>query len=236
MGCRKMSLIAKQPGLGRDKTEQLFLEVGFRVKYAPNFTKTTHSVRFTRYKNLIEGLTVKAINRVVQTDITYFWIREKFCYLVFIIDIYSRRIIGYHASEGMEAEANMAALNMMIKLRGKVNINRLIHHSDRGSQYHCRKYLKMLADHKIEVSMCVEAWENAYTERINQTIKNEYLNNWNITDLKGLKKQLKRAVKLYNMERPHWNLPKHMPPIVFEKHMLTNPKANNYKVIIYKPE
>ena len=68
MGCRKMALKLKQPGSGRDKTEALLLRSGFRVIYPPNYIKTTHSVRIRQFGNLIEGLVVTSINKVVQTD------------------------------------------------------------------------------------------------------------------------------------------------------------------------
>lgn len=98
-----MALILKEPGYGRDKTEDLLLAGGFRVYYPPNYVKTTQSIRTNQFDNLIEGLKITNINKVVQTDITYLWIKERFYYLVFIIDVYSRLITGYHASCGLEA-------------------------------------------------------------------------------------------------------------------------------------
>ena len=234
MGCRKMALILKQPGSGRDKTEALLLVAGFRVIYPPNYTKTTHSVRLHRFGNLIEGLEIKGINKVVQTDITYLWVKDRFYYLVFIIDVYSRVITGYHASCSLEAEANMKALQMMIQLRGKENLKSLIHHSDRGSQYNCNKYLDALKQHGIKISMCNEAWENAYTERINRTIKHEYLRHRKIDGLQTLRKEMKRAIKLYNENRPHWSLLQQMTPARFEEYVNKLPKAKCPKMVIYK--
>jgi transposase InsO family protein len=236
MGCRKMALILKQPGWGRDKTEALLMSSGFRIIYPPNYTKTTQGKRFSRFSNLIEGLVIKGINQVVQTDITYLWAKDRFYYLVFIIDVYSRRIIGYNASSSMEAEANIKALNMMIQLRGKENIKGLIHHSDRGSQYNCKEYLSALKEHGIKVSMCLEAWQNAYIERINRTIKQEYLRHKNIDSLNSLKRELYKAVKLYNEKRPHWSLLYQMAPSKFEDYVKKLPKRNRPKVMIYKAE
>jgi transposase InsO family protein len=234
MGCRKMALILKQAGWGRDKTEALLMTSGFRIIYPPNYTKTTNSERFSRFGNLIEGLVIKGINQVVQTDITYFWVKDRFYYLVFIIDLYSRRITGYHASCSMEAEANMKALKMMIQLRGKENIKGLIHHSDRGSQYNCKEYLSALKQHGIKVSMCMEAWQNAYTERINRTIKHEYLRHRSIDSLNTLSKELDRAIRLYNEKRPHWSLPCQMSPLQFEEYVDKLSKRKRPKVVIYK--
>jgi len=234
MGCRKMALILKQPGSGRDKTEALLLVAGFRVIYPPNYTKTTHSVRLHRFGNLIEGLEIKGINKVVQTDITYLWVKDRFYYLVFIIDVYSRVIIGYHASCGLKAKANIKALRVMIALRGKQNMKGLIHHSDRGSQYNCTEYLGVLKEHGIKVSMCNEAWENAYSERINRTIKDEYLRHRDIDCLETLRKEMDRAVKLYNQKRPHWSLPGQMAPATFEDYVNKLSKMKKPKMMIYK--
>lgn len=235
MGCRKMALILKQAGCGRDKTESLLMACGFRVSYPPNYIKTTHSVRLHHFGNLIEGITVTGINKVMQTDITYLWVKGRFYYLVFIIDVYSRFITGYHASCGLEAEANMKALRMMIKLRGKENIPGLIHHSDRGSQYNCNAYLHILKEHGIKISMCNEAWENAYTERINRTIKHEYLRHRNIDCLQTLRKEMNRAIKLYNTKRPHWSLPQQMAPATFEDYVNNLSKTKPPEMMIYKP-
>ncbi len=147
----------------------------------------------------------------------------------------SRFITGYHASCGLEAEANMQALRMMIQLRGKENIKGLIHHSDRGSQYHCKQYIGILKEHGIKISMCNEAWQNAYTERINRTIKHEYLRHRNIDCLQTLRKEMDRAIKLYNEKRPHWSLPQQMAPARFEEYVNKLPKAKCPKMVIYKP-
>lgn len=235
MGCRKMALLLKQSGSGRDKTEALLLSAGFRVIYPPNYTKTTQSVRINQFGNLIEGLAIKGINKIVQTDITYLWVRDRFYYLVFIIDVYSRRIIGHHASSNMEAQANMKALQMMITLREKENIKGLIHHSDKGSQYNCKEYLGILMQHGIKVSMCKEAWENAYTERINRTIKDEYMRHRKMDSLETVRKELDRAVKLYNEKRPHWSLLQQMTPVKFEEYVYNLPCNKKLKMMIYKP-
>lgn len=235
MGCRKMALTLKEPGWGRDKTENLLMGAGFRIVYPLNYTKTTHSVRVHRFGNLIEGIVIKDINKVVQTDITYLWVKGRFYYLVFIIDVYSRLITGYHVSCSLEADANKKALQMTIRLRGKENIKGLIHHSDKGSQYNCKEYLDILKEHGIKISMCNQAWENAYTERINRTIKNEYLRHRNIDCLHGLKKEMNRAIKLYNTKRPHWSLPQQMPPATFEDYVNNLPARKRPEVLIYKP-
>jgi putative transposase len=236
MGCRKMALKLKDGQFGRDKIEALLLNSGFRIVYPPAYMKTTHSVRRHKFRNLIKGLEIKGINKVVQTDITYFWMNGHFGYLVFIIDVYSRLIVGYHASKGLESVANMKALRMMIKLRQRGNLKGLIHHSDRGSQYHSKEYLKALTDRGIKISMCDKAWENAYTERINRTIKNEYLRHRQIDSLKKLRKHMDIDVKAYNTDRPHWSLPQQMAPATFEQYVTKLKKSERPLIKIYDGE
>jgi len=236
MGCRKMALKLKDKGFGRDKIEALLLRSGFRIVYPPNYMKTTQSVRIHQFGNLIKGLEIKEINKVVQTDITYFRMNGRFGYLVFIIDVYSRLIVGYHASSRLESVANMKALEMMIKLRERKNLKGLIHHSDRGSQYHSKEYLKALTDHGIKISMCDQAWENAYTERINRTIKNEYLRHRKIDSLDKLRKNMDIDVKAYNTDRPHWSLPQQMAPATFEQYVTKLEKSKRPLVRIYDRE
>lgn len=218
MGCRKMFWkSAEQMPLGRDQCEQVLLSNGFRVQFPRNFKRTTYSIGKLYYPNRIEGLTLGDINQVWQTDITYYEVDSRFYYLVFIEDIYSRRIIGWSVDYSMWAEANLCALQQAITLRGGDKMPDLIHHSDRGGQYIDKEYTRLLAAHHITPSMCKYAWQNAYCERVNGIIKNEYLKAWGISDFDQLKKAVSRAVNLYNNERPHDELPSRLSPIRFEE-------------------
>jgi putative transposase len=234
-GCRKMALDLRIRGWGRDKTEQLLLQNGYRVHYRPNYRRTTYAQHHLVYPNLIEGLELNDINQVIQSDITYFRVKEKFYYLVFMIDVYSRRIAGYAVSKTLEAEGNIKALRMVVETRKSCSLNKMIHHSDRGGQYIDKEYRKILKDNEIKISMCDQAWENAYTERINRTIKEEYLDHWDIKDYKALKRSVAKAVKHYNHKRRHQSL-EWRSPMEFEAHVekLTDhqkPKMKIYKLL-----
>ncbi len=233
MGCRKIALKTKRQGWGRDKVEQLLLGSGYKIIYPPNYLKTTRAQYDLIYPNLIEGITLNGINQVVQTDISYIWINGCFYYLVFIIDVYSRRIVSYHAGENMEASANIK-LKMMMRTRKQYGLKGMIHHSDRGSQYTSKIYLAMLGENKMKISMCKQAWENAYTERINRTIKEEYLTCWKIQTYDQLKKAVAKAVRRYSEERPHWKLPMQLSPVQFEKYMNKLPKNKRPEMQLYK--
>ena len=112
------------------------------MKKIKNYRKTTRPGPIY-FDNLIEGLILTGVNQVWQSDITYIRIGEKFNYLVFIVDVFSRRILGYQASNHLLAIANTQALQQAIKLRGNQNLTNLIHHSDRGCQYSSKQYLNL---------------------------------------------------------------------------------------------
>ena len=233
VGCRKMARELCGPGWGRDKTEQWLLRNGYRVQYRPNYTRTTYAQQEIYYPNLIEGLELTDINQVVQTDITYYRVGHKFYYLVFLIDVYSRQIVGYSVNTTMHATGNIKALNQLLKTRSGQCLQQLIHHSDRGSQYVDKQYGQLLRDKGIRPSMCKAGWENAYSERINRTIKDEYLDGWKITDYKELKASVKRAVTHYNTARTHSSL-NATTPIQYEKHLKTIPMKDRIPMKLYQ--
>lgn len=230
-GVEKMYDTLKPDWIGRDNFIATFMQLGYRVKTPKNYQRTTIPVH-SKYENLIQGMMVQNNNQVWQTDITYFRIDNHFYYLVFIIDVYTRRIVGYNASNHLRAEANIAALNMAIK-NSSESLYQLVHHSDRGSQYIDKEYTELLTQHGILISMGEKAQDNAYAERINGTIKNEYLKYWQPKNLAHLKTMLKKAVFHYNNIRTHNNLPRKMTPCQFEKSLLALSSQKRPTVIIY---
>ncbi len=207
--------------IGRDRFVELYTSLGYCLEEHKKFIKTTLPVPVT-YPNLIEGLLVFGINTVWQSDITYYRIGDQMFYIVFVEDIYSRRILGYQASDHMRAQANIRTLQMAVKTRN-CDLTGTIHHSDKGSQYTNQDYLKMLEANGMLVSMGQRGQDNAYVERINGIIKNEYLKYWTINSLEELIAALDRAVKDYNSIRIHRSLPGRLSPIEFEEMIKKNP-------------
>jgi putative transposase len=230
-GVEKMYQTLQPEWLGRDKFISLFMQLGYRVRTQKNYQKTTIPVH-SQYKNLIQGLMVQDRNIIWQTDITYFRIGNRYYYIVFIIDVYTKRILGYKASDNLRAEANLAALRMAFK-NSNGNLGRLIHHSDRGSQYIDTDYIELLNSKRIMISMGEKAQDNAYAERINGTIKNEYLKYWEINSLNELRKKLTKAVNHYNIKRKHNEIPDRMTPVEFDKSLLDLESQRRPTVIIY---
>jgi len=166
MGLRVMYDILNPTGLGRDAFISIGFAYGFRLVTYKSPIKTTFSSPYSRYKNLLVDKKLYDINQLT-SDITYYNIAEKFYYIVMIMDVYSRKIIGYSVADNMRAENNCQALEMAFKTRKKRKFENLIHHSDRGGQYISDDYTLLLTNAEIKISMCNEVHENAHIERVN---------------------------------------------------------------------
>ena len=207
--------------IGRISFEQLLMKHGFRLRKIRKFIHTTDSSGIVIYSNLIAGIILNNINQVWVSDITYYMLGAKVYYIITIMDLYSRRIIGQSVSEYMKAiDTSMKCLTMALKFRGIKEYKELIHHTDRGTQYRSNDYIKLLGDYKIKISMCKCALDNAHMERLNGTIKNDYLYQYEPEDFKELKSNLTKTVKNYNEDKPHSSLNK-MTPVAFENYIAT---------------
>lgn len=211
-GVEKMYYSLDPDFIGRDRFIELFMDLGFRLKKRINYKRTTFAVT-SKYQNLIKGLSVSAPSVVWQSDITYYDINDKFYYVVFIIDVYTKIIVGYTVSDNMRATANVNAMKMALENYKAP----LIHHSDRGGQYVYNEYITLLEANKCKISMCKSSQDNAYAERINRTIKEEYLDHWKPSDFKQLNQLTQRAVINYNNKRIHNSLDRMRPAGFVEK-------------------
>lgn len=233
MGLRTMYDMLQPEGIGRDAFVALGLEEGFRLKTVEKKTRTTYSVKSHRYGNLLGDVEFSGINQLWSSDITYLYCLDQFFYIVLIMDVYSRRIIGYNIADNMRAENNLSALQMALELRGIENYHQsLIHHSDKGTQYASDAYTEALESHEIRISMCNEVYENTHIERVNDTIKNQYLNRMEINNKRQLETKLNETIKAYNETRPHQSLNK-MPPVEYENYLLKVPAEKRSKLKIY---
>lgn len=219
IGARKLFVMLKlQTKIGINKFERFLSEEGLGIKVKRSAQRTTNSAHpFYKYNNLVDGLKLTGVNQVWVSDITYFMIGENVYYIVFIQDVYSRRILGYSVSDNMLHQNNVKVLQDSIALRKGADISKLIHHSDKGSQYCSTNYINILKENKISISMAGSSVENPYVERLNGIIKNDYLYpRKKVHDLRSLKKEMEVVVKLYNNNRPHSQLG-NLSPIQFEK-------------------
>jgi transposase InsO family protein len=225
-GVEKLYHILKPDFIGRDKFVDIMMEAGFRLKRPRNYRRTTYAGHI-RYPNLIKGMAVSDSSVIWQSDITYLPVGNQFYYAVFIIDVYSKKIVGYRVSKTMRATANVGALAMALRTHKPP----MIHHSDRGGQYGSIPYVTLLNQQNVKISMGLKAQENAYAERINRTIKEEYVDLWKARSYTELKRHVRKAVANYNAARPHNHLQK-MTPEAFES-CLKDPKFKRPRITIF---
>jgi transposase InsO family protein len=199
MGLRTMYAQLCPEGIGRDAFIALGLREGFRLRVLPNAVRTTYVVKHCRYGNLLEGRRFTGVNQVWVNDLFYFTRFEKHLYVVLIMDAYLRRIVGYSAADNTRSKNFLVALQRTLTLLGVDDYEgKLIHHSDRGSQYVSDAYTTTLDDYGIQISMCRDVLENAHAERVNGTIKNDYLARYDIPGPGQFSSFVDLAIESYN--------------------------------------
>ena len=140
------------------------------------------------------------------SDITYIGSRSNHRYLALVTDAYSKKIVGYDLSTSLNAKGTIRALKMGLKQR-VYKTEELIHHSDRGLQYCCDDYQKILLKKHIKCSMTetYDPYANAIAERVNGILKQEFLLEEYQVKLPVMKMLIKDSVSKYNVLRPHWS-------------------------------
>ncbi len=213
MSARDIYLKLKPSFMGRDQFERFCMDSGYRLKRLRNYRVTTNSLGVTRFSNKIQGLEVTRVNQVFVSDITYFDIGSDTYYLTLIMDLYTREIVGWSASESLRTEdTTIPALHRLIRERGKVNLDGAILHSDGGGQYYCNDFKSLTNDLNMINSMTEEkVYENTHAERLNGTVKNNYLYHYGPKDIKSLRRLLDKTVLMYNTGKPHKALKKLTP-------------------------
>lgn len=195
--------------VGRDRLFDILRSNNMLVRKRKRKYFTTDSHHWLRkYDNLIIDKKLTAPNQLWVSDITYVKINKvEVVYLYLITDAYSQKIVGWHVSLDLKANSAVKALKMAIK-DNKHNIQELIHHSDRGVQYCSSRYVQILTDNQIQISMTNPGspQENAIAERINGILKEEWLYDLNLPNHEIAQKKIKQIIKIYNTYRPHNSL------------------------------
>jgi putative transposase len=216
LSARKMYFMLNLQTMGRDTFERFCMENGYNVPRKRNFFKTTNSLGVIRFDNLIAGRELTGINQVWVSDITYYLLGDRFYFLSFIMDLFSRKIIGFSVSKDLKTiNTTIPALKMAKRAQKQGKVPGCIFHSDGGGQYYQKEFKCLTSQMELTNSMGYSVFENPHAERINGTIKNDYLIHYNPTDNDGLSKQTARAVRNYN-NRPHDSLKK-LSPNAFEQ-------------------
>jgi transposase InsO family protein len=165
-------------------------------------TDTKH--RFAVYPNLVRYVQLSAINQVWVSDITYVRLGREFVYLAVVLDVYSRRVVGWSLGRTLHTSLALTALNSAIARRQPGP--GLVHHSDRGTQYASNEYVHRLEQAQMLISMSRPArpWENAYCESFMRTLKNEEIDCRSYLTIEDLERNIEDFIEcFYNRERLH---------------------------------
>jgi len=196
------------------------------------FVRTTDSAHpFPVYPNLARGMAVTGLDQLWVADITYIRLRAEFVYLAVILDVCSRRVIGWGLGRSLEDDLALEALRRALEQRRPAP--GLVHHSDRGVQYASREYTVLLEAHGITISMSRKGnpYDNAIAESFMKTLKYEQVYREDYEDLREARTSIQRFLEqVYNEKRLHSALG-YLPPIEFERALVANEKPKGWKMI-----
>jgi putative transposase len=219
--------------LGETRLRRIIRENNLQAKQIKRFVKTTWSEHDELvYPNLLPEMTVTDVNQVWVTDLTYIRVVAGFVYLAAILDVYSRKVIGWAISTSLDRKLTLAALNMAIAKRNpKPGV---IHHSDRGVQYLCKEYVELLQKHGLHISCSRKGnpYDNAFAESFFKTLKSnevdlqKYRDIWVVTD-----RVPEFLEDIYNERRVHSKLD-YQSPNEFEEKNEENKKKGKVRPVV----
>ncbi len=206
-GYRRVTYQLRREGweVNHKRVARVMREQSLQCQIKRRWVKTTDSDHGYRiYPNLLKGLEVRQRNQVWVADITYIRILTGFLYLAVILDLFSRKVIGWALSEQIDAELALAGLRMALEERGTVE--GCIHHSDRGVQYACHAYVEELQAAGMRISMARKGnpYDNAAAESFMKTLKYEEVYLWDYQSLEDVKRRVPYFLQeVYNQKRLH---------------------------------
>ena len=187
-------------------------------------TDSDHSWKI--YPNLARSMELTDLNQLWVADITYVRLRLEFVYVAVILDVYSRRVVGWSVQEQLDTSLTLEALGLALDQR--LPSVGLVHHSDRGVQYACGAYVQKLESHGIVLSMSRPGnpWDNAWAESFMKTLKAEEVDGQRYRNLAQAKSSIGTFIEdIYNRQRLHSSL-RYLSPTEFEQsRALMNPNS-----------
>jgi putative transposase len=195
----------------RNTVAKAMREMGLKSRVSRAFTPTTTQVDPTRApapNTLAQDFTAEAPNRKWVTDITYLSTATGWVYLAVVLDLFSRKVVGWALSASLETELVATALRRAIEAR-RPESGRLLHHSDRGCQYTSEAYQRILKTLGIQCSMSRTGccYDNAVMERFFWSLKHEWTNHERFADLESARLSVFKYIEtFYNPVRLHQTL------------------------------
>ena len=237
MGSRVIYHKLKNPQMGITAFEKMMSSHGLTIPIRKRRIITTQTDRKRRYPNLINSLVLNRINQLVVGDITYYKSGMETYYIFSLKDHYSGRIVGLTGDTNMEGDKALECLFQMSILRRIGTFEDLIHHTDGGGQYRSDDYLNWLGSENIKISQSENCLQNGCAEQLNGVVKNDYLENHDVKDVKDLRKVLKKIKHWINYDRPVAKLG-YRTPVNFEEHIESMPEQERpqFKLYDFKEE
>jgi transposase InsO family protein len=220
LGYRMLLRHLKRSGIkiGERRLRKIVRKFQLQIRPRKRFVKTTDSDHACEvHPNLILGMTLDGINQVWVSDITYVRIRNGFVYVAVILDVYSRKVIGWQISKTIDGQLTLDALKMAILRRNPPR--GVIHHSDRGVQYLCEDYVNCLKDRGFHLSCAAKGnpYENPFAEAFMKTLKENEVYLWEYETFLDVYERVPDFFEeMYNRKRLHSSLD-YLTPEEFEK-------------------
>ena len=224
IGTRKLYYLLKDEftkegiKVGRDKLFKMLKEQNMLIKKKRSYIQTTNSRHWMKkHPNMLKDEKSAKYDQIWVSDITYIRTEEGFCFLAMITEARTRKIVGYDVSRSLSNDGVIRALKQALKSRNKTL--KTVHHSDRGFQYCSKEYVSLLIEAGIEISMTENSdpYENALAERMNRTIKEEFLLAEKFKNMDIVSAIIRESVRLYNEKRPHLSLGMNTPEMEYAK-------------------
>lgn len=222
-GYRRIRVHMAREGLvvNGKRIRRVMREYGLLAEVKRAYVATTDSNHdLPIYPNLLGGREVNGPNEVWVADITYIRISTCFVYLAVVLDLFSRKVVGWAISRNMERSLVISALQEAIKARNPPE--GIVHHSDRGVQYACGDYADLLLQHGFRISMSRKGnpYDNAFAESFMKTLKYEEVRLWNYETYAEVLERIPYFIEeVYNKKRLHSSLG-YLPPDEFEQRMM----------------
>lgn len=203
------ALVKQGHHIGEHRVARLMRQDDIRAKTVKKWRATTQSQhRFPVAANTLDrAFTVEAPNRVWAGDLTYIWTLEGWLYLAVLLDLYSRRVVGWAMGQRLTVELAEQALTMALaNRRPRAG---LLHHSDRGSQYAATSYQRVLGEYGLIPSMSRKGncWDNACVESFFGTLKRELVHHRHYTTRDTARQDIFEYIEVfYNRQRRHSTL------------------------------
>lgn len=214
--------------IGERRLRNVLKKFKLQIKPKRRFVRTTDSRHgFRVYENRIKALSLNRINQVWASDITYIRIQNGFVFLAVILDLYSRKVIGWSISKRIDQALTLNALKMALARRNPPR--GVIHHSDRGVQYLCKEYTALLLEHGFEISCSARGnpYDNAFVESFMKTLKDNEVYLWAYETLLDVIERVPYFIEeVYNKKRLHSGLD-YLTPEEFEQKIEMESQNNN---------